>query len=85
MRKSIVFFVGLAFVCLLVLGTTGIGYAEKKWSIKDIPEIKNKQTIHVAFFGGPRNIEKCTDDKLEKFAKHVRQAEHGINSGNRWI
>jgi multiple sugar transport system substrate-binding protein len=72
MRRRIAMFVGFVLASFLVLGTAGTVPAEtieQHWTIKDIPEIKNKKTIHVAFFGGPASIEKYTNVKLAEFEK----------------
>jgi len=72
MRIRIAMFMGFVSMLFLVLGTAGTASAEsaeKHWSITDIPEIKNKRPIHVAFFGGPASIEKYTNVKLAEFEK----------------
>lgn len=69
MKRRIAMFLGFIFTSFLVLGTAGTASAEDQWSIKDIPKIKNNTPIHVAFFGGPASIDKCTHDKLGQFEK----------------
>ena len=68
-KRSLYRFAGVALAGLFFLTTAGIGFAADKFTLKDIPEIKNKTPIHVSVFGGLPVAEKLMPIHMKAFSE----------------
>lgn len=62
-------FAGIALAGLFFVAATGVGFAADKFTLNDIPEIKNKTPIHVAVFGGLPVAEKLMPIHMKAFSE----------------
>ncbi len=62
-------FAGIALAGFFLLASTGIGFAADKFTLNDIPEIKNKTPIHCSVFGGLPVAEKLMPIHMKAFSE----------------